>query len=62
MQDLKRTNTNALVSDDFNEYKAAKQRNKNAFIIQNLNKRVNQLEQCVQLLSEKLRKLENNGN
>jgi len=62
MEKLTRTNSKALVANDYAEYKAAKLRNKNVNMVENLTKRVAQLEECVLELSNKLRKLEQNDN
>jgi len=59
---LYRTQAGAVVSSDNNEYSAAKKRAANAHLMQRLNKRVNDLEECVKFLSEKLRKLDKNDN
>jgi len=59
---LYRTNTGAVVSSDNAEYSAAKTRAANAHLMKRLNKRVNDLEECVKFLSEKLRKLDKNDN
>ena len=52
---LHRTHTGAVISSDNAEYAAAKKRAANAHLMQRLNKRVNDLEECVIFLSEKFR-------